>query len=234
MSPGDSFRNAVLASLSAEDRDLLRPRLQRVVLPKRHRLAEANRPIEAVFFLEAGIASVTSSVPHAPPVEVGIVGREGIVNLPILMGSDRSPAETFMQIGGAAYRMGAADLLGAVERSRSLERTLLRCAHVFMVQTASTILANAKGSISERLARWLLMARDRVDGDGIALTHDFVAIMLGVRRAGVTEAVREFERRGLIEGGRGVITILDREGLEEAANGYYGPAERELSRLFPD
>ena len=101
-----------------------------------------------------------------------------------------------------------------------------------MVQTASTVLANGRANIPERLARWLLMARDRVEGDGIALTHEFLATMLGVNRPGVTTALQEFERRGLIDGRRGVITILDRSALEKEANGYYGVAEAEFQRLF--
>ena len=101
-----------------------------------------------------------------------------------------------------------------------------------MVQTASTVLANGRATISERLARWLLMALDRVDGNEVALTHEFLATMLGVRRPGVTVAIREFERKGHIAGGRGQITVLDRPGLEIAANGYYGVAEAEYLRLF--
>ena len=94
------------------------------------------------------------------------------------------------------------------------------------------MLANGRATISERLARWLLMARDRVDEDAIGLTHEFLAIMLGVQRPGVTVALRDFERRGLVLGARALITILDREGLETAANGYYGSAESEFQRLF--
>jgi CRP-like cAMP-binding protein len=117
-------------------------------------------------------------------------------------------------------------------QSPTLMAILLRFVHVYMVQTASTVPANGRASIPERLARWLLMARDRVDGEGIALTHEFLATMLGVRRPGVTVALREFERRGLIDGGRGLITILDRSALETAANGHYGIAEAEFHRLF--
>jgi CRP-like cAMP-binding protein len=101
-----------------------------------------------------------------------------------------------------------------------------------MVQTASTVLANGRARIPERLARWLLMAGDRVNGDQIALTHEFLATMLGVNRSGVTTALLEFERRGLVRGARGVITILDRSALVTEANGYYGTAEAELERVF--
>jgi len=227
-------RNAILGCLSGADRELLRPSLQPIDLPVRFRLAEAGRAIDAVYFLETGIASITTSVRHEVPIEIGIVGREGVVNLPVLMGVDHSPSETFMQIHGAGFRLGVERLRAAMAQSPTLTPILLRFVHVYMVQTASTVLANGRGRIPERLARWLLMARDRVDGEGIALTHEFLATMLGVRRPGVTLALRDFERRGLIDGARGVITILDRGALVAAANGYYGTAEAELVRFHTD
>ena len=137
-----------------------------------------------------------------------------------------------MQIRGAGFRIGVERLREALAHSPTLLPILLRFVHVYMVQTASTVLANGRARIPERLARWLLMAGDRVIGDGIALTHEFLATMLGVRRPGVTTALKEFERRGLIDVARGVITILDRGALETEANGYYGTAEAEYKRLF--
>jgi CRP-like cAMP-binding protein len=232
MQPSHADRNAILRYLSSADRDLLRPGLEPVDLPVRFRLAEASRPIDAVYFLEAGVASITTSVRHEVPIEIGIVGREGVVNLPALMGIDRSPNETYMQIHGAGFRIGVEQIRTAMAHSPTLMPVLLRFVHVYMVQTASTVLANGRAHIPERLARWLLMASDRVDGEGVALTHEFLATMLGVRRPGVTTAIREFERRGLIDGARGVIVILDRGALETAANGYYGVAEAEFERLF--
>lgn len=225
-------RNQILSYLSSTDRDLLDAGLERVDLPLRFRLAEPHRPIDAVYFLEAGIASVTTNVRREIPIEVGIIGREGFVNLPVLMGIDRSPSDTFMQIHGTGLRIGVEPLRKAMAQSRTLTPILLRFVHVYMVQTASTVLANGRARIPERLARWLLMAADRVNGDGIALTHEFLATMLGVRRPGVTIALREFERRGLIDGARGTITLLDRGALEAEANGYYGTAEAEFERLF--
>jgi CRP-like cAMP-binding protein len=232
MQPEHADRNAILRHLSDADRDLLRPTLEPIDLPVRFRLAEASRPIDAVYFLETGVASITTSVRHEIPIEIGIVGREGVVNLPVLMGIDRSPSETFMQIHGAGFRIGIERLREVMAQSPTLTPILLMFVHVFMVQTASTVLANGRANIPERLARWLLMARDRVEGDGIELTHEFLATMLGVNRPGVTVALREFERRGLIDGRRGVITILDRSALEKEANGYYGVAEAEFQRLF--
>jgi CRP-like cAMP-binding protein len=226
------YRNAILTYLSDTDRSLLIPSLEPVDLPLRFSLAEANRPIEAVYFLETGIASITTSVRHAAPIEVGIVGREGFVNVAAVMGIERAPGETYMQVPGAGHRIGVEPLRAAMEQSPTLMPVLLRFVHVYMMQTASTVLANARARIPERLARWLLMAGDRTNGDAIPLTHEFLAIMLGVRRPGVTIAMQEFERRGLIDSARGTITILDRNGLLARANGYYGVAEAEFDRLF--
>jgi len=119
-----------------------------------------------------------------------------------------------------------------MDQSITLLRFLLRYAHVFGIQANYTALANARGCLAERLARWLLMARDRLDSDEMVLTHEFLALMLAVRRAGVSEALQAFENRGLIETARGSVTIKDRAGLEECANELYGPPEAEYERLF--
>lgn len=228
------FRNGIINRLSASDLDLLQPHLKRVDLALRRRLASANVAIDTAYFLESGLASTATGIRHDPPIEVGITGREGLANLPLLLGIDRSPNDIFMQIGGGGLSIGAAALREAMAQSPSLSRWLLRYLHVFMVQTASTALANGCASVSERLARWLLMAHDRIDGDTLPLTHEFLAIMLGVRRAGVTVALREFERRAMIDRSRGSIMVLNRQGLEVAANGYYGAAEAEMRRIFDE
>jgi CRP-like cAMP-binding protein len=136
-----------------------------------------------------------------------------------------------MQFGGSGQRLAAAKLKACMEASVTLRRTLLNYGHAFYIQTAYTVLANARSKLEDRLSRWLLMAHDRVDGDKLTLTHEFLAIMLGVRRPGVTIALKFLEARGLIQTSRGVISIVDRKGLEESANGAYGTAEAELQRL---
>lgn len=226
------FKNTILATLSGDDLALVGTHLEPVDLPLRRQLARTNRPIDRVYFLESGIASVTTSVPHGPPIEVGIIGREGFVNTPVLMDTVRSPNETYMQVPGAGHAIERGALLAAMESSPTLFRGLLRFVQAFMVQTASTALANARASVSQRLARWLLMAHDRLDGDRIPLTHEFLATMLAVRRPGVTVALGDLERQGLVAGERGSLTLLDRAGLEAVADGYYGQAEAEMRRLF--
>lgn len=226
------FQNAFLNHLSESDLGLLLSQLEPVDLPLRYRLADAGQPITMIYFLESGIASTTASVRHEMAVEIGLTGREGVVNLPALLGTDRTPGSTYMQLAGDGLRIDVDNMRRAMENSASLTSLLLRCTHVFMVQTASTALANARATVTERLARWLLMARDRTGADAVPLTHEFIATMLGVRRSGVSVAMQDLERAGMIRGGRGMIAILDRQGLEEQANGYYGVAEAEMRRLF--
>ncbi len=225
-------RNGILSHLSPEDLGLLEPHLMEVELTVRQRLATPNRPIEHVYFLSNGIASIVTNVRHEIPVEVGIIGREGLVNLPVVIGTDRSPNDTFMQVAGEGERISADNLRVAMKSSGSLRQTLQHYVHVFMMQTASTVLANGRASIAERLSRWLLMAHDRCDSDTLPLTHEFLSIMLGVRRSSVTVSLRALEQRKIVARRRGSIVILDRDGLVEAANGYYGLAENELQRLF--
>ena len=186
-----------------------------------------------MYFPDGGIASVVAVAGNERrQAEVAIVGREGMSGLAVIHGADRSPCDVFMQVEGAANCIAAQKLQEAIDQSITLLRCLLRYAHAFSIQAHYTALANARGNIGERLARWLLMARDRLDSDEMLLTHEFLALMLGVRRAGVTEALQAFESKALLETARGSLTIKDREGLEECANGLYGPPEAEYERLF--
>jgi len=155
-----------------------------------------------------------------------------MTGLPVVHGTDSSPCEVFIQVEGDGHCIAAQKLRDAIDQSITLLRCLLRYAHAFSIQANYTALANARGCIGERLARWLLMARDRLDSDEMILTHEFLALMLGVRRAGVSEALQAFEQRGLVKTGRGSVTIMDRDGLEECANGFYGTPEAEYERLF--
>jgi CRP-like cAMP-binding protein len=164
--------------------------------------------------------------------EIAVVGREGMTGLAIVYGTDCSPCEIFIQVEGEGQRILAADLRQVIDKSGTMLKYFLRYAHVFGVQSRYTALVNARGKLEERLARWLLMSRDRVDDDEMLLTHEFIALMLGVRRAGVTGALQALESKGLIDTARGSITMKDREGLEESANGLYGPPEAEFERLF--
>jgi CRP-like cAMP-binding protein len=135
-------------------------------------------------------------------------------------------------MAGQAQRISAGDLRACMEESTTLLPCFLRFAHVFAIQCGYTALANAQGKLEERLARWLLMAQDRMGSENLALTHEFLALMLGTRRASVTIALANFVLKGVVETARGVVTVKDREGLKGCANGLYGAPEAELERLF--
>jgi CRP-like cAMP-binding protein len=215
--------NRILARLSRADFRLLEPHLEPVELPVRKQLEARNKRVEQVYFIESGVASVVANGEGERPIEVGIIGREGMSGLSVVMGSnDRTPHETYMQMVGKGQRIAAGVLREAISQSATLQQALLRYAYAFMIQTTQTALANGRSKIEERLARWLLMAADRVDGE-LVLTHEFLATMLGTARPGVTVALQELERAGLIAHKRGVITILDREALENHSNGAYSP-----------
>lgn len=172
-----------------------------------------------------GIASVVTANETDEPTEIGLIGREGVTGLAVILGDDRSPHSTYIQVAGHGQRIGVEPFRDALDKSAGLRNILFRYAHAFMVQTAQTAAANARGSIEERLARWLLMAHDRGDGDEIPLTHEFLAMMLGTRRPRVTEAIGALAKQGSIRAERGVLIVVDRKGLAEHAGRFYGKSE---------
>lgn len=225
--------NRLLAGLSVDDLALLQPHLIPIELGLRFKLETANRPIENVYFLEQGVASIVAQAQRGRiQAEVGIVGRDGCTGMCLLHGSDRSPNDTFMQVAGSGHAIEAERLVRLLQQSRGLERRLLLFGHVQSVQTAQSVLANARGSIEQRLARWLLMSHDRLRADRFRLTHEFLALLLGVRRPGVTIGLQRLEQQGLVETSRGEIALVDRPGLERTAGALYGVAEAEYERLF--
>jgi CRP-like cAMP-binding protein len=218
-------KNNVLSRLASADLALLKPHLVALDLPVLTKLETANSPIEAVYFLESGFASVVADGPGKRSIEVGIIGREGMTGLSLVLGGDRAPHETYIQVAGTGHRIGASKLRLALDQSVGLHRSLLLCAHAFLIQTTQTAVANGRSKNEERLARWLLMADDRIDDRELPLAHKFLAIMLGVHRPAVTVALQALERRGLIRAGREVITITNRKGLVRMSNGAYLPPD---------
>lgn len=227
-----SSRNQLLSALSPDDLALIEPHLTALPLPLRHRMEDPHKPIKHVYFLDQGIASVVAVGTNDKLIEVGIIGREGMTGITVVMGDDRSPHQTYIQMDGAGHRIERVRLRGAMEKSASMRQTFLKFAQAFMIQTAHTAIANGRATVEERLARWLLMAHDRGDGDQLTLTHEFLALMLGVRRAGVTVALGALSNKGMISTKRGTIQIRDRKALLKVAAGYYGGPEAELKRLL--
>jgi CRP-like cAMP-binding protein len=227
-----SITNRILSRLTPRDYDLVAPHLRILELPLRKRLEIPGRLIEHVYFPESGFASVVANGTGVERVEVGLIGREGMTGLAVVLGANQTPNETFIQNAGAGLMMPAAELRQFMNDNASIRDLLLIYAHTFLVQATQTAKTNARSKIEERLARWLLMAHDRLDTDDLVITHEFLSMMLGVRRSGVTIALNLLERSALVSTDRGVISILDRGGLKQAANGAYGVSEAEFNRLF--
>jgi CRP-like cAMP-binding protein len=229
----NKFENLVLASLLPCDRQLIDPHLTKVALPFRFHLQQAFRKIEYVYFPESGIASVVAvSKTKRRQAEAAIIGFEGMTGSALVHATDRSPCDVFMQVAGEGQRIGIHHIVSAMESSKALRDRCGHFAHVLGVQTEHTALANAEGSIPERLARWLLMTHDRTRGNHITMTHDLISVMVGARRAGITRALGAFCEKGYISTTRGGITILIRDSLKAAADGLYGVPEDEHRRLF--
>jgi CRP-like cAMP-binding protein len=223
--------NHLLSALSPADFALLKGRLSPVRLDLRRPLEDANKPIRHIYFPEDGIVSVVAECTRDRQSEVGLIGREGMTGINVVMGNNRSPHLSYIQVAGHGQRMKSGDLREAMQQSASMRNCFLHFAQAFMVQTAHTAVANGRANIEERLARWLLMAHDRLEGNQLPLTHEFVALMLSVRRAGVTIALQRLSRDGLVTAKRGIIVVKNRAGLLLAANGLYGIPEAEYRRL---
>jgi CRP-like cAMP-binding protein len=222
----------LLSSLSAEDFALLEPHLESVSLGLRKNLEKPNRRIDTVYFPESGFASVVAIQSNGKEVEVGLIGREGMTGLPIVLGNHRSPHATYMQAAGTAKCLPATELRNAIRGRPSLRDSLLKYVQAFGVQTTHSAICNAQSRLDIRLARWLLMAHDRIGVATLPLTHEFLSLMLAVRRPGVTEALNALRKLGLISYERGDITVKDRKRLERIAGDAYGIPEAEYRRLI--
>ena len=229
--PHASLRNGLLAKLSADDLAVLGPLLQPVALRQREVLFEAFQPIDYVYFFEGGLSSEIAGNSGGERIEVGCIGYEGLSGVPVILGVESTPHRAFMQVGGDAHRVRSSELRQAMDLHAPLRRFLLRYAHVFMIQVAATALADGRYRVEQRLARWLLMCQDRI-GDDLPLTHDFLALMLGVRRPSVTDALHILEGSLLIKAERGLIVVRDRPGLVTLAGSSYGLPEAEYRRFF--
>lgn len=214
--------NRVLSQITKDDLALLLPNLAPVDLPLRKQLEIPNKNIEHIYFPTRGFASVVAKATGGS-IEVGLIGNESMTGLAVIMGAMRTSNSTYMQSAGAGYRVTASHLRHCMDVSPTLRLHLLRFGHAFLMQVAQTAAVNARHKLEERLARWLLMAGDRMANDELSITYEFLAIMLGVRRAGVTIALGFLESRALIRIGRGRITLLDREALVTLSNGAYAP-----------
>jgi CRP-like cAMP-binding protein len=206
--------NHILASLPPEDYERLAPHLEAVELRHGQTLTEAGGEIEFAYFPFNSMVSLVSTMPGGESVEVGIVGFEGMSGVSAVLGVAKSPHLMMVQVPDGASRLRVRALREEFRRGGALQDLLLRYTQGLLLQTSQVAACNRLHSISERLARWLLMSYDRCRCDDLAFTQEFIGLMLGVRRAGVTEAAIILQAEGLIHYSRGHIKILDRPGLE--------------------
>ncbi|HKU61094.1 MAG TPA: Crp/Fnr family transcriptional regulator [Gemmatimonadales bacterium] len=224
--------NRILAGLSAADRASLEPFLERVRLEPRASFWETGRPIRTVVFPETLVASIIATDEEGGEVEVGTVGYEGVVGLPLFLGATTAPGRAFTQIGGDGSRMDAEAFTRFAASLPEFRTRLQRYTQGFVAQVSQSVACNRLHSPSQRLARWLLSCADRVGADRFPMTQEFLGQMLGVRRATVGEAAQELQERGLIRYTRGVIDVLDRSALEQVACPCYGIVRREYDKLL--
>ena len=225
-------RNHLLASLPAADFALLAERLE----PWRDQhgsvFIKSDSPAPFIYFLNSGVVSIVIHSPNGHHAEIGLIGREGFVHPVLTLGSDHLVWDAQVQIVGDGYRIPREQFLEAMDASASLRKATQKFTYALMLQTCSTALANAVHLTEQRLARWLLMCHDRTDGDELFLTHEFMSVMLSVRRPSTTNALHILEGHRLIRSGRGVVEIRNRAALQAYAADAYGKPEAEYRRLL--
>lgn len=223
--------NRILAALPAADYERIAPHLKPVSMPRGQVLYYTGDPIEQVYFPSGSMVSIVSRLSDGANVEVGVTGLEGMVGLNYLLGSKKSPYECMVQIPDGAMRCRADVIKDEFKRGGALQDLLHRYTQSLIVLTAQAAACNRAHMVGERLARWLLMSYDRCVCAELPLTHEFLAMMLGTRRAGVTEAAIILQAEGLIKYNRGHVTVTDRKGLEDFACECYGIVKAEFDSL---
>ena len=207
-------QNRFLTTLAPADFEQLRPYLRVVELRRHAVIHDVNKPVDAVYFVESGVVSRVARTQADGAVEVAMVGHSGLIGLSVILGTNMALHRTVVQIPGQALNISASDLQVVMLKSPAIRDHLLRYVQLLMSQKAQVALCNAKHEIDKRLARWLLLANDRVAGNLLPVTHDLLAMMLGVRRAGVSEALAALEAKGIVAKTRGALKIVNREALK--------------------
>jgi CRP-like cAMP-binding protein len=220
-------QNKILRGLPNKESRTVFAALEFVELPTRTILNETFEPIETAYFVNGGLASVLNIMEDGKSVEVGLMGKEGFAGIPLLVGFKTSPSRVVMQIGGSAFKIRAKDFAALLPGCPQLERSLFRLSQEMATQAAQVAACNRLHEVDERLARWLLMCQDRLEGNRVPLTQEFLAHMLGTRRASVTVAAGMLQKAGLIKYTRGEVQIENRKELENAACECYATIVRQ-------
>jgi CRP-like cAMP-binding protein len=229
---GSPTGNRILNQLPPEEYERLSPHLEPVTLSLGNVLHYPQDPVSHVYFPNCGTVSVVATFADGGGIEVGLVGNEGVFGINVVLGSVTTPHEALVQLPGDGVRASSDVLQEEFKRGGQLQDLLLRYTQAFIVQISQTAACNKAHPLDGRLTRWLLMTCDRAMGDELELTHEFIAVMLGTRRAGVTEAAGRLQDAGLIRYRRGHVTILDRQGLEAATCECYAVVKKEFHRLL--
>jgi CRP-like cAMP-binding protein len=228
----NGFRNRILSRLSIQELRKLEKELERFEPKLRDLIYEPNVPFKAVYFPETAVASIVTVLDDGTVTEVATVGYEGMIGLPVFLGGKTSPGKAFWQIAGSAFRIDEAVLRRETKQGGELAEILHLYIQAFFTQIAQSATCNRLHSLEKRCCRWLLMTHDRVDGDEFELTHEFLAQMLGVQRSGVTIAAGVLQKAGLIRYSRGLMKIIDRDGLEKAACECHRLVREDFERLL--
>ena len=210
-------RNRLLLALPDRNLKRLMPELEQIRCQRAQILMNADSALDHVFFPDSGVISVVAVYADGSIIEMATVGREGFTDVQAVFGAKRSSVQLLVQIPGAAVRMSRAAFTRAMQSMPSFRSVMDAYVQAFLEQVMVSVACNGAHSLKQRLARWLLMMRDRSDSDVLPITQSLLGDMLGVQRPTITNAVRELERGGLIEGGRQQVTILDRQGLTQAS-----------------
>jgi CRP-like cAMP-binding protein len=233
---GRPIRNKILLAMTGAEFQVIRPHLEYVALPSHLALHEPHRKYVFVYFPNEGLISLVVAMMDGKTVEAGIVGREGVAGLPVIVGLSRAPFREVMQIGGAGFRVRIRDLKNTLDSTPDLQRILARYTMMLGLHVAQTAACNRLHDVNRRLARWLLMAHDRVDSGTLRITHDFLATMLGTDRPSVSIAAGLLQRMNIIKYSRGAVKILNRSALEDQACECYAVIQRYalMSHPLPD
>jgi CRP-like cAMP-binding protein len=226
-------RNRLLLALSSSNLKRLKPELEHVRCEPAQVLMDADSALDRVYFPDSGVVSIVAVYADGSVIEMATIGREGCTGLQAVFGAKRSSVRFLVQIPGTAARMSRAAFTRAMESTPSFRSLMISYVEAFLEQVLVSVACNGAHDLKHRLARWLLMMRDRSDDDALPITQNLLAEMLGVQRPTVTNALRELERAGLIERGRAQVTILDRPRLMKASCECYRLVRERIAVRLP-